>query len=85
MCNTAVQWFLVVSDNYLFKGIAMNTQANHGGANFAKKTGENRKAAARHNVRSVDYQKMIEQKSIGDGHREADGYIRPGSRKKIGG
>lgn len=33
-------------------------------------------------IRSADYSKMIAQVKIGDGHRDANGYKRPGSNKK---
>lgn len=61
------------------------TQQNHGGANFAKAKGNNRKADARYDARAKDFNAMISQSKIGDGHRDANGYRRPGSRKKIGG
>ena len=32
--------------------------------------------------RRADYSRMISQTKIGDGHREANGYRRPGSNKK---
>ena len=61
----------------------MDMRNNHGGANFAKKKGVNRKMEARYDLLSNDYNRMVQQKTIGDGHREADGYTKPGSRKKI--
>lgn len=57
--------------------------ANHGGANHAKSKGENRKAAARYDLLSNDHNKMVQQREIGNGYREANGYTKPGSRKKI--
>jgi len=60
-------------------------QKNHGGANYAKTHGTNRKAEARYDLLSNDYNRMVAQKTIGDGHRETNGYKKPGSRKKIGG
>ncbi len=32
--------------------------------------------------RRADYSRMIAQQKIGDGHRDATGYRRPGSNKK---
>lgn len=61
----------------------MDARRNHGGGPFAKKKGINRKADARYDLLSNDYNRMVQQKTIGDGHREADGYAKPGSRKKI--
>lgn len=57
--------------------------ANHGGANFARKKGTNRKAEARYDLLAADFAKMIVQPKIMDGHREANGYKKPGSRKKV--
>lgn len=34
------------------------------------------------NRRMTDYSKMIAQPKIGDGHRDANGYRKPGSNKK---
>lgn len=33
-------------------------------------------------IRRADYSRMISQPKIGDGHRDATGYRRPGSNKK---
>lgn len=55
------------------------TRANHGGANFATKTGTNRKSEARYDRRAVDYAKTVETM------KETGGFHRPGSRKKVGG
>jgi hypothetical protein len=63
----------------------MSTNKNHGGANFAEKKGSNRKAEARYDGLALDYNVMVAGRSIGNGHREANGYTKPGSRKKIGG
>ncbi len=40
------------------------------------------KAEKRLNRRRADYSRMISQTKIGDGHRDATGYHRPGSNKK---
>ena len=40
------------------------------------------KAEKRLNRRRADYSRMISQTKIGDGHRDATGYTRPGSNKK---
>lgn len=40
------------------------------------------KAEKRLNIRRADYSRMISQTKIGDGHRDANGYRRPGSNKK---
>lgn len=40
------------------------------------------KAEKRLNCRRADYSRMIAKPKIGDGHREANGYHRPGSNKK---
>ncbi len=63
----------------------MQQQKNHGGANFAKKTGNNRKGEARYDLLSHDYNRLAQQNTIGTGQREVNGYHKPGSRKKIGG
>jgi hypothetical protein len=55
---------------------------NHGGGKFAKKHGVNRKIEKRHDGRVSEHARMIAQPKIADGHREADGYPKPGSRKK---
>lgn len=57
--------------------------ANHGGANYASKRGANRKAELKYDRNSNDYNQFIKQSKIGTGHREANGYTKPGSRKKI--
>ncbi len=44
--------------------------------------GKGRKQAKRLEVRRADYTKTINQPRIGDGHRDANGYRRPGSNKK---
>lgn len=56
---------------------------NHGGANFAKTRGHKYKADKRYDRFAQDFQVMVAQHKIGDGHREANGYKKPGSRKKI--
>lgn len=56
---------------------------NHGGANFAKTTGTNRKASAEYDRRAVDYDKMVSGSRIGNASRDANGYTKPGSRKKV--
>lgn len=56
---------------------------NHGGANFAKTTGTNRKASVEYDRRSVDYDKLAAQSKIGNGSRDSNGFTKPGSRKKV--
>ena len=41
-----------------------------------------KKQAKKLNIRRADYSRMIAQHKIGDGHRDATGYRRPGSNKK---
>lgn len=41
-----------------------------------------KKQAKKLDRRRADYSRMISQPKIGDGHREANGYRRPGSNKK---
>lgn len=43
---------------------------------------KSKKQAANLNRRISDYNKMVSQTKIGDGHRDATGYRRPGSNKK---
>lgn len=41
-----------------------------------------KKQAKKLDQRRADYSRMIAQPRIADGHRDADGYKRPGSNKK---
>lgn len=41
-----------------------------------------KKQAKKLDIRRADYSRMISQTKIGDGHRNANGYRRPGSNKK---
>jgi hypothetical protein len=41
-----------------------------------------KKQARKLDSRRADYSRMIAQPRIGDGHRDATGYRRPGSNKK---
>lgn len=43
---------------------------------------KSKKQQARLDFRRDDYNKMIAQPKIGDGHRTASGYRKPGSNKK---
>lgn len=65
--------------------MAQQTRNNHGGGRFATSKGINRKSEARYDARAKDFNAMIAQNKIADGHRDVDGYTRPGSRKKVGG
>jgi hypothetical protein len=58
---------------------------NHGGGKFAKMTGSNRKSEARYEKRAVEFAKMVSNSRIGNDARDATGYTKPGSRKKVGG
>jgi hypothetical protein len=41
-----------------------------------------KKQAKKLNIRRADYSRMISKSKIGDGHRDVNGYHRPGSNKK---
>lgn len=76
----AVQWFLVVSSNYLgLSTMAKSTKTGHGGGKEAKKTGANRKMEKRYEMRALDYAKSMASM------KDSAGFIKPGSRKKVGG
>lgn len=42
----------------------------------------NRKQGAKLRARQKDYDLMVSKPKIGDGHRDANGYTKPGSNKK---
>lgn len=67
---------------HFYSGINEET-GNRGGAHLAKTRGTNRKSEERYDRNSTDYNAFIKQGKIGNGHREANGYTKPGSRKKV--
>ena len=60
-------------------------RAGTGGGKEAKTTGFNRKADARYEKRALEFAKMVSNSRIGNDARDASGYTKPGSRKKVGG